>query len=48
MTHPSTDPSNFTSILTLIKTVRERIIKTVNTKIIDLYWQIGGELEREK
>jgi predicted nuclease of restriction endonuclease-like (RecB) superfamily len=41
------DLSNFSSILTLIKTARERIIKTVNTEIIDLYWQIGKEVSEK-
>ncbi|MDR2408487.1 MAG: PDDEXK nuclease domain-containing protein [Bacteroidales bacterium] len=36
--------TNFDDILSLIKTARERIVKTVNTEIIDLYWQIGKEV----
>jgi predicted nuclease of restriction endonuclease-like (RecB) superfamily len=38
---------NFASIITLIKTARERIIRTVNTEIIDLYWQIGKEVSEK-
>jgi predicted nuclease of restriction endonuclease-like (RecB) superfamily len=40
-------PSNFNSILSLIKTAKERIVKTVNTEIIDLYWQIGKEVSEK-
>ena len=35
--------SNFDSILSLLQSTRDRIINTVNTEIIDLYWQIGKE-----
>jgi len=42
-----TDISNFNSILTLIKTAKDRIVKTVNTEIIDLYWQIGKEISEK-
>jgi hypothetical protein len=38
MNQPNTDLSNFSSILALIKDAKERIVKTVNTEIIDLYW----------
>ena len=41
------DTSSFTSILSLIKTSKERIIKTVNIEIIDLYWQIGKEVSEK-
>jgi predicted nuclease of restriction endonuclease-like (RecB) superfamily len=47
MTQPITDLSNFTSILSLIKTAKDRIVKTVNTEIIDLYWQIGKEVSEK-
>jgi len=43
----TTDISNFNSILTLIKTAKDRILKTVNTEIIDLYWQIGKEVSEK-
>jgi predicted nuclease of restriction endonuclease-like (RecB) superfamily len=36
--------TNFDNILFLIKTAKERIVKTVNTEIIALYWQIGKEV----
>jgi predicted nuclease of restriction endonuclease-like (RecB) superfamily len=36
--------TTFDNILSLIKVARERIVKTVNTEIIDLYWQIGKEV----
>ena len=39
--------TSFTSIFSLIKTVKARIIKTVNTEIIDLYWQIGKEISEK-
>jgi hypothetical protein len=44
---PTTDLSNFNSILTLIKTVKDHILKTVNTESIDLYWQIGKEVSEK-
>jgi len=47
MKHPPPDLSNFNSILTLIKTAKDRIVKTVNTEIIDLYWQIGKEISEK-
>jgi len=47
MNQPTTDLSNFNSILTLIKTAKDRILKTVNTEIIDLYWQIGKEVSEK-
>jgi hypothetical protein len=36
MNQSNTDLSNFNSILTLIKTAKDRILKTVNSEIIDL------------
>jgi predicted nuclease of restriction endonuclease-like (RecB) superfamily len=36
--------ANFDEILSIIKTAKERIVKTVNTEIIDLYWHIGKEV----
>jgi len=47
MNHPNTDLSNFSSILSLIKNAKDRIAKTVNTEIIDLYWQIGKEVSEK-
>ena len=47
MNQPTTDLSSFNSILTLIKTAKDRILKTVNTEIIDLYWQIGKEVSEK-
>jgi len=47
MNQPTTDLSSFNSILTLIKTAKDRILKTVNTQIIDLYWQIGKEVSEK-
>jgi len=47
MNQPTTDLSNFNSILTMIKTAKDRILKTVNTEIIDLYWQIGKEVSEK-
>jgi predicted nuclease of restriction endonuclease-like (RecB) superfamily len=47
MNQPPTDLSNFNSILILIKTAKDRILKTVNTEIIDLYWQIGKEVSEK-
>jgi len=43
----NTNLSNFNSILSLIKTAKDRIVKTVNTEIIDLYWQIGKEVSEK-
>jgi predicted nuclease of restriction endonuclease-like (RecB) superfamily len=40
---------DFNLIISLIKSAKERIIRAVNTEIIDLYWQIGNEVsERVK
>jgi hypothetical protein len=47
MNQPTADLSNFNSILSLIKTAKDRIVKTVNTEIIDLYWQIGKEVSEK-
>jgi len=47
MNRSNTDLSSFNSILTLIKTTKDRILKTVNTEIIDLYWQIGKEISEK-
>jgi predicted nuclease of restriction endonuclease-like (RecB) superfamily len=47
MNKPTTDLSNFNSILSLIKNAKERIVKIVNTEIIDLYWQIGKEVSKK-
>jgi len=41
------DLFSFNSILTLIKTAKDHIVKTVNTEIIDLYWQIGKEVSEK-
>ena len=43
----NTDLSNFNSIISLIKISKDRIVKTVNTEIIDLYWQIGKEVSEK-
>jgi len=47
MFQPTNDLSSFNSILTLIKTAKDRILKTVNIEIIDLYWQIGKEVSEK-
>jgi hypothetical protein len=47
MNQPTIDLSSFNSILTLIKTAKDRILKTVNTEIINLYWQIGKEVSEK-
>ena len=47
MNQLNTDLSSFNSILTLIKTAKDRILKTVNTEIIDLYRQIGKEVSEK-
>jgi predicted nuclease of restriction endonuclease-like (RecB) superfamily len=39
--------TNFANILSLIKAAKDRIVKTVNTEIIDLYWQIGKEVSEK-
>jgi predicted nuclease of restriction endonuclease-like (RecB) superfamily len=44
MNSKNSAPSNFDNILSIIQTAKERIVKTVNTEIIDLYWQIGKEV----
>ena len=44
MNQPNTGLPGFSSILSLIKDAKDRIVKTVNTEIIDLYWQIGKEV----
>jgi hypothetical protein len=47
MTQSTPDLSSFNSILSLIKIAKDRILKTVNTEIIDLYWQIGKEVSEK-
>ena len=47
MSQSNTALINFNSILSLIKKSKERIISTVNTEIIDLYWQIGKEVSEK-
>ena len=47
MNQPTPNLSNFSSILSLIKNAKDRIVKTVNTEIIDLYWQIGKEVSEQ-
>jgi hypothetical protein len=39
--------TNFSNILSLIIASKDRIIKTVNAGIIDLYWQIGKEVSEK-
>lgn len=33
--------THFADIVSLIKSVRSRVLKVVNSQLIDLYWQIG-------
>jgi predicted nuclease of restriction endonuclease-like (RecB) superfamily len=39
--------SNFDNILSPITAAKERIVKTVNTEIIDLYWQVSKEVSEK-
>jgi hypothetical protein len=49
MNKPGDNLIAFSSIISLIKSAKERITMAVNTEIIDLYWQIGKEVsERTK
>ncbi len=41
---PSAD---FTEILSLIARARQRAVQTVNTTLIELYWQVGGIISRK-
>ena len=47
MNQSNTNLSSFNSILTLLKTAKDRILKTVNTEIMDLYWQISKEVSKK-
>lgn len=38
------DPNDFTEIIDLIRARRARVIRAVNTELIDLYWEIGKVL----
>jgi predicted nuclease of restriction endonuclease-like (RecB) superfamily len=39
--------ANFDEIISIIHIAKERIVKTVNTEIIALYWQIGKEVSEK-
>ena len=43
----NTNLVNFNSIISLIITAKDRLIVTLNTEIIDLYWQIGKEVSEK-
>ena len=44
MKHPQKIQPAFSTIISLIKSAKDRIIRAVNTETIDLYWQIGKEV----
>jgi predicted nuclease of restriction endonuclease-like (RecB) superfamily len=39
--------SSFNEVLELIKTARHRAYSTVNSELVDLYWQVGGYISRK-
>jgi len=41
VTTPNAQQSNFTEVVQFIEAARQRVNRTVNAELIDLYWQIG-------
>ena len=44
---PPMEEAGFTEIVQLIDTARQRAVQTVNTALIDLYWQVGAVISRK-
>ena len=47
MTQLSVPQSDFTEVVQLIEAARQRVNRTVNAELIDLYWQIGEYVSRK-
>jgi hypothetical protein len=41
VTTPNAQQSDFTEVVQFIEAARQRVNRTVNAELIDLYWQIG-------
>ena len=44
---PQPDPDGFTEIVALIATSQQNAYRSVNTALIDLYWQVGEHISRK-
>lgn len=47
MTTPLNPQEDFTEIIQLIATARQRAVQSVNTTLIELYWQVGQTISRK-
>jgi predicted nuclease of restriction endonuclease-like (RecB) superfamily len=47
MPTPLTPKDDFTEITQLITAARQRAVQSVNTTLIDLYWQVGQMISRK-
>jgi hypothetical protein len=45
--HGSTTDDRFNEVLALIHGARQQAIQAVNTRLIELYWQVGGYISRK-
>ncbi|MFK3772132.1 YhcG family protein [Pseudomonas sp. NPDC089406] len=43
----ATKDERFDEVLTLIQSARQRAVQTVNTQLIELYWQVGAYISRK-
>jgi predicted nuclease of restriction endonuclease-like (RecB) superfamily len=47
MTQPSTTGSRFDEVIEMIHQARRQTLQTVNTHLIELYWQVGAYISRK-
>jgi len=47
MNHPPTHEHVFSEIAQLIATARQRAVQSVNTTLVELYWQVGATISRK-
>lgn len=47
MTNPIIPQDDFAEISQLIAVARQRAVQTVNTVLIELYWQVGQAISRK-
>jgi len=47
MSLPQTPQDDFTEITQLIAAAKQRAVQSVNTALIDLYWQVGQTISRK-
>jgi predicted nuclease of restriction endonuclease-like (RecB) superfamily len=43
----NTSNDRFNEVLALIQSARQQAVQAVNTQLIDLYWQVGGDISRK-